>query len=436
MFSSQHFVESQHRYPELAAYDVIVCGGGPSGYIAAIAAARAGMRTAIVEQLSFFGGMATAGLVAPISEFNKNGRRIIGGIPWEAMIRLEKAGGADLSYPIGNVPYDPEMYKAVIQDMILEAKVDPYLSCTVADCMQSEDAITHLICMSKHGSFALKGRYFIDCTGDAVLCQAAHVPFQPEPENGGFQPATLCFRLGNVDTEHLENIHLSHPNTRYFNSRVKEILLSVRDKEQVPNFGGPWFCWALRDGIVNVNMTRTQVSFADPLEASRIACELRRDCLRFVELLRNYVKEFENCYLMETAALVGYRESRRIQGAHILTGEELLSGYRFEDAIAASAHPVDIHCAADTSQKVIFLDQEGFIPYRSLYNEAYANLLVAGRCISADGDAFASVRVQAPCMATGEAAGTAAALCCQNRTAVSRLDPALLQTHLKILGAV
>jgi hypothetical protein len=436
MFSSRHFVESQRRYPELAAYDVIVCGGGPSGYIAAIAAARAGMRTAIVEQLSFFGGMATAGLVAPISEFHKNGRRIIGGIPWEAMARLEQAGGADLSYPTGNVPYDPELYKAVIQDMILEAKVDPYLSCTVADCLQSEDTITHLICTSKHGGFALKGRYFIDCTGDAVLCQAAHVPFQPEPEKGEFQPATLCFRLGNVDTDHLENIHLSHPDTRYFNSRIKEILLSVPDKEQVPNFGGPWFCWALRDGIVNVNMTRARRSFSNPLEASRIACGLRRDSLRFVELLRKYVKEFENCYLMETATLVGYRESRRIQGAHILTGKELLSGYRFEDTIAASAHPVDIHCAADTSQKVIFLDQEGFIPYRSLYNDAYVNLLVAGRCISADSDAFASVRVQAPCMATGQAAGTAAALCCQNRTAVSRLDPALLQTHLKMSGAV
>lgn len=436
MFSTRHFVEYQHQYPELAEYDVIVCGGGPSGYIAAIAAARLGMHTAIVEQLSFFGGMATAGLVAPISEFHKNGRNIIGGIPWEAMIRLEKAGGADLSYPIGNVPYDPELYKAVIQEMILESKIDPYLSCTVADCVQSGNTITHLICMSKHGGFALKGQYFVDCTGDAVLCQAAHVPFQPELEAGELQPATLCFRLGNVDTDHLENIHLSHPNTRYLNSRVKEILLSVRNTEQVPNFGGPWFCWALRDGIVNVNMTRAQVKCTGPLDTSRIACELRMDSIRFVELLRKYVKEFENCYLMETATLVGYRESRRIQGAHVLTGEELLSGYRFEDTIAASAHPVDIHYAKDSSQKVIFLDQEGFIPFRSLYIDTYANLLVAGRCISADGDAFASVRVQAPCMATGQAAGTAGALCCQNRIAVCQLDPALLQKYLKMSGAV
>ena len=101
-----------------------MCGGGPAGYVAAIASARLGARTALAEQLGFLGGLATAGLVAPVSEFNKNGRRIIGGIPWEIMERLAAAGGADLTYPIGNVPYDPELYKLVIQQAVTEAGVD------------------------------------------------------------------------------------------------------------------------------------------------------------------------------------------------------------------------------------------------------------------------------------------------------------------------
>jgi len=112
MAGSVHFAKS---IPVQAQYDVVVCGGGPSGYVAAIAAARMGARTALVERLGFLGGLATAGLVAPVSEFRKNGRRIIGGIPWEVMERLAQKGGADLSYPIGNVPYDPETYKLVVQ---------------------------------------------------------------------------------------------------------------------------------------------------------------------------------------------------------------------------------------------------------------------------------------------------------------------------------
>ena len=139
---------------------------------------------------------------------------------------------------------------------------------------------------------------------------------------------------------------------------------------------------------------------------------------------------------METAAIAGWRESRRILGAHVLSGEELLSSVHFEDTIAASAHPVDIHLASGSGQKVTFLDREGFIPYRSLYAEAFPNLLVAGRCISADRSAFASVRVQAPCMAVGQAAGTAAAICCRDAIAVSEVKTHVLLDELRRFGAV
>lgn len=430
MMDSVHFKKS---IPVQAQYDVVVCGGGPSGYVAAIAAARMGVKTALVEQLGFLGGLATAGLVAPVSEFNKNGRRIIGGIPWEVMERLMEKGGADLSYPIGNVPYDPETYKLVAQQMVQEAGADIYLESAVFGCEMDGGRITHVCLTGKHGAFALAGKVFIDATGDAVLCQAAGVPFQPLPEDADCQPATLCFRLGGVDTDHLEKIHLREPNTRYFNSRVKEILESL--KEEVPNFGGPWFCWAMRDGVVNVNMTRARVRLSNSLGTAQMSCRLREDAHRFTELLRQHIPEFKDCWLMETAAVAGWRESRRILGAHVLTGEELLASVHFEDTVAASAHPVDIHLSSGSGQKVTFLDREGFIPYRSLYAEEFPNLLVAGRCVSADRSAFASVRVQAPCMAMGQAAGIAAALCCHGGTKVSEVETCALLDALEFLGA-
>ena len=109
-------------------FDVVVCGGGPSGLCAAVAAARLGARTALIERYGYLGGTATAGMVTPISEFNKSGRRIIGGIAWEFTLRLEKAGGARLDYYNGNVPFDQEIYKLTAQRMILEARVFPIMN--------------------------------------------------------------------------------------------------------------------------------------------------------------------------------------------------------------------------------------------------------------------------------------------------------------------
>lgn len=424
------------QVPVIGSYDVIVCGGGPAGYVSALAAARNGARVAILEQYSFFGGLATAGLVAPISEFNKNGRRVIQGIPWEVMERLHALGGADLSYPIGNVPYDPELYKLVIQEMLLEAGATPYLCCTLTGCIQENRRITHALCSGKQGGFALRADCFIDCTGDAVLCSVAHVPLQAVPDAAECQPATLCFRLGGVGTAHLENIFLREQNTRYANQRVRRVLEALRDSENVPNFGGPWFCWAMRDGIVNVNMTRAPVNLEDPAEASKMECRLRADAFRLTGLLQKHVPEFKNSFIIETAVQAGYREGRRIAGAHVLTGEELMGGVHFEDTIACAAHPVDIHRPNDTAQDVTFLQQEGFIPYRSLFASGYSNLLVAGRCLSADRVAFASVRVQACAMATGQAAGTAAALCCRQRIPVDALDTSCLRGTLAQQGVI
>ncbi len=408
-------------------YDVIVTGGGPAGICAAISAARQGMRTAIIERLGYFGGLATAGLVMPVSEFNKNDRRIIRGIPWEIMERLAACDGAILDWRNGNVPFDAECYKMTIEQMLVEEGVEVYLECAFVNCVCDENRVTHIICSSRCGMFALGASCFIDCTGDALLALAAGVPMQEAKEES--QPATLCFQIGNVDTDHLENICLSEPNTRYFNKRIKDILLSL--DENVPNFGGPWFCRTMDSGVVTANITRAPLDSIEPEYISRAVMQLRKDIFMLVKLLRENVPEFSRCRLLQTASIIGCRDGRRIVGAHTLTAAELLSGEEHYDAIAASAHPVDVHVAHDTSQRVVFLEREGYIPYRSLWNADFPNLLVAGRCLSADSDAYASVRVQAPCMAMGEAVGAAAALSVKNQVSVGDVDVAKLKEILK-----
>ena len=415
--------------PVIGQYDVIVCGGGPAGWIAAVAAARNGAKTALIERYGFLGGAATASLVTPISEFNKNGRRIIGGIPWEFVEKMDAEGAADITYRNGNIPYEPEMYKLVAQRMVLEAGVDLFLHSYIIDVHNEGKCVTHIIAVNKSGIQAMEGRIFIDATGDADVAYMAGVPMQKMPIADQLQPASMCLRLGGVDTDHLEGLYPSEENTKYRNERVRDILLSLPDNS-VPPMGGPWFCTALRDGIVNVNITRRPADITDNRQVSETECSLREDAICFAELLRRYVPQFEKSFLIATGVQAGYRETRRIVGAHILTGEEYIRSEEFPDTVAKGAHPVDIHRAESIRQDVTFLKKEGNVPYRSLYSKEIMNLLVAGRCLSADEVASASTRVQASCMATGQAAGTAAALCCKMKCAVSEISVDLLRNTL------
>lgn len=174
----------------------------------------------------------------------------------------------------------------------------------------------------------------------------------------------------------------------------------------------------------------------DPVQATAAECQLREDVHKFVALLKKHIPDFKDAYLISTAVQTGIRETRHIKGVHVLTGEEYLNGVCFPDAIGRGAHPVDIHAAGDTTQKVVFLKDAAYIPYRSLIVEGFDNLLVAGRCFSADQVASASVRVQASVMGLGQAAGCAAAKCAADGVSVHRVDVSEVQRILREWGAV
>lgn len=431
----ESFVHQSRVIPIWGVYDVVVAGGGVAGIIAATAAARNGAKTAHIERYGFLGGTATAGMVTPISEFKKNGRQIIGGIPWEFAQRLGKLNGAILDYSNGAVPFDQECYKLAAQQMELEAGVELLLHSYLTAVIYENQQIRSVIIENKSGAFAIKGKVFIDCTGDADVAYMAGVPMQDD-YGGQMQPMTLWFKLGGVNTEKLPSLHLDTSNKRRYNKDVSALLTQKKEAGLCGNFGGPWFITAMRDSIININITRMGADASNWQAQQKAELQLREDMFNLVRILKEDVDGFQNAYLLESGTQAGIRETRRIKGVFTVPAEDILEAVHYEDSICMGAHCIDMHRASDQVQDVRFLDAPYYIPYRCMITAEYDNLLVAGRCVSADHRAFGSMRVQAPCMAEGHAAGCAAAICARNGHSVHDINIPLLRQTLAQQGAI
>lgn len=430
-------IRIEKNIPVVGRYDVVVCGGGPAGFIAAIAAARKGASVALVEQYGFLGGMATTSYVAPLSVFTYKGRKVIGGIPWEFIERLEELGGGLIEKPLGNVAFDPELYKLLCQRMVLEAGVKLYLHSYLSGCVCGDGRISQVIIENKSGSQALEAAVFIDCTGDADLAYMAGVPMQ-DKSGRPLQPMSSYFILNGVDTDSpmvREAMHHNKQGENCYCLPMRKKMLELQEELDIPDFGGPWYCTTLHDGCVAVNVTRISADACDAEQLSAAECSLREDCFRMAGIFRKLFPEFRNCYVASVAVNGGVRETRNIKGMHVISAQEYLNAFHYEDSVSRGAHPIDIHASKGASQSVTFLEEPAYVPYRALIAEGFPNLLVAGRCLSADRVAFASLRVQASCMGSGQAAGVAAALASASGVAVQDVDVPSLVAELKDMGA-
>ena len=228
-------VRIEKDVPIVGSYDVVVCGGGPAGFIAAITAAREGAKTALIERFGFLGGMATAGYVSPISEFMFDDAVVIGGVPWEFIKNLEAMGGAFVEPNIGNIAFDPERYKLCAQRMVLDAGVTLYTNSFLTGCVCEDNVIRQVIIENKNGAEAIESKIFIDATGDADLANSAHVPMQPM-NGASLQPLSTYFILQGVDTSSpmiQEAMHHSKQGENCHCLPVREKLLEMMKTQEM-----------------------------------------------------------------------------------------------------------------------------------------------------------------------------------------------------------
>jgi len=441
--------------PVAATADVMVVGSGPAGLAAAIASARNGARTLLVERYGFLGGNLTAGLVGPcMTSYSLDGStQLIKGVFEEMVLRMERLGGALHPSKIASgtaycgfivyghdkvTPFNPEAVKMVAMEMCLEAGVELLLHTFVVDTTVQNGAVTGVVAANKSGLQSLRASITVDCSADADVAARAGVPFQIGRAGDGLtQPMTLFFRVANVDDERVEAYVRAHPDDyRPFASLVQQ----ARDRGEFPiPRRGVGMYRTLEPGVWRINTTRVQRLYGtDARDLTRAEIEGRRQVQALMAFFRKWLPGFERVELLDTATQIGVRETRRIQGEYMLTHEDLAEGREFDDVIALAGYPVDIHSPTDDGGgatgewKTANIYQ---IPYRSLVPLRVEQLLVAGRSLSATHEAQAAVRVMPPAFAMGQAAGTAAALAAFHNIPPRRVPVPALQDTLVRQGA-
>lgn len=431
---------------------VLVVGGGPAGVCAAIAAARHGVRTMVIERGGALGGMATLGLVAPFMTcYDTTGEQmIIKGIFEEIVERMIALGGAihPREVRMGTpyvawitaghdhcTPIDAEIMKLVLDQMCAEAGVKVLLHTNLVNPVMNGNKVTGAVLLTRSGLEAVKADIVIDCTGDGDLAVRAGAPSEfGNPETGRVQPATLFFHINNVDSPKLQadveaNLHtfrkvngVSHRALHWHVEKAMENGDWDISRKSVNIYKG------VRDDEWAVNCTRVaKVDSTDSESMTAGEIEGRRQVKMIMDFFHKYVPGCKDAVLKSSGSTLGIRESRHVLGEYVLNVDDLLNGVVPDDSILLASNSVDVHGRkSDNSTEYITVQNGRWygVPYRTLVPLEIDNLLVAGRAISATSDAAGAVRVMPPCMAMGHAAGIAAALCVKGGISPRNIDAA------------
>ena len=449
----EYIIEPSKQIKVFAEVDVIVAGGGPAGVGAAIAAARTGAKTIIIEQMGCLGGIGTAGL-HPQMQVIEYGKNQVNSIALEVAKKAEERniGMRGYRYGKGCFQYEIEGLKRLYDDMVIEAGCDILYQTLIVDTIVEDNVVKGVIIENKSGRSAILAKRVVDCTADADVAARGNAEFEYGRESDGLvQPCTLMFRVDGVDVAEVEN-----PKNKGFIKIDGKLVKSDKsawqyaiDAGEMPPFQtkcmGFWVTHA-RPTQVAVNFTNlTMINPTKTEDLTRVFIEGRKQAEITLKVMKKYIPGFENAYMIDSAMLPGTRESRRIKGEYTLTVDEVLTAQKFEDGIAQGSFFVDIHNPKGTglyhSEHKDLNDQSKMrhlppgehydIPYGCLVPIKIDNLLVAGRCISVTHEALGSTRVMMQCMSLGEAAGTAAALSIKENVAPRNLDVQKLRNTMK-----
>ncbi len=406
-----------------ASWDVIVLGGGPSGCTAAAASAREGARTLLVEGMGNLGGMGTSALVPAWCPFSDKTQIIYRGLAEHVFLESKKSTPHVPDEQLDWVPISPEDLKRIYEDMVLDQGASILYHTMLASVeMSSADRVDALVLVNKAGLSAVRGKVYVDCTGDADLCwMAGAETVKGDGLGGPLMPATHCFVLTNVDEyayRHGQNLHPHNSNSPIYAIRESGRYPLIPDTHLCSNLIGPRTVGFNAGHVFDFDNT-------DPWSISRGLTVGRRLAKAYRDALAEFVPEaFGNAYLVLTGSMMGVRETRRVIGDYVLGFEDYMGRRSFADEICRNSYYIDVHKkVTDAAQKFSEAQERERsttfrfgpgeshgIPYRCLTPKGLANVLVAGRSISTEQIVQGSVRVMPTCLAMGEAAGLGAAL--------------------------
>jgi hypothetical protein len=419
--------------PVATTADLVVVGGGPAGISAAVAGARNGLKVALLERYPYLGGLASGGMVLVLDDMCNGPEVSVRGLCAEMIERMERLGLAvtppeperlsdpalyrkwsrwgvfDFHSHIKPQPicyataFDPDGYKNVANQMVAEAGIELRLHSWFSRSIVAEGRITGIVCDSKEGRHAVLGDVVVDATGDLDVAASAGAAFV-----AGSYIVTTVFRLGNVDTDEAERFEYEEPAT-----------FSKIDREAKRIIGGSWDKWWLKTplpGIVWCNCPHmTNYDGLKIADLTRADIEGRKRIAALVAFLREKMPGFARCVVVDVAPQLGIRQTRLLDGAYVVTKEDVTHRRHFADSVARG--------------------RDYYTPYRALLPRGVKQLLVAGRHYSATPSAQRISREIPPCMAMGEAAGIAASLALAADTTVDAIDVRQLQAKLRAQGA-